>query len=215
MPNNPHSGWEYKSFPSYSQVLPGRAKTLLRELRSGHLAGVDVCCDNRPQHCYFFEGLTPIGHEYFAGHYRGENYSGLKHYDVGIDGDSRVGVRCDLVVKTMQHFAIEIRSSINILQTANQQHQSHLTGVQRLLYIVRVACKYFVEFLRIHPYANGNGHMGRFMIFGFLSVFGVWPKKWPLNDRPPDPPYSGLISRYRDGDCEPLEKFVFRCVLGQ
>jgi hypothetical protein len=42
----------------------------------------------------------------------------------------------------------------------------------------------------------------------------MWPKKWPLNARPPEPDYSAAIYAYRRGDFTLLETFVMRCVLG-
>jgi Fic family protein len=75
-----------------------------------------------------------------------------------------------------------------------------------------LACRVFEVFLRIHPYANGNGHAARFLIWCLLSRYGYWPKGWPIEPRPPDPPYTHLISEYRNGNWEPLEEFVLKTV---
>lgn len=206
--------WDYEDHPAHHDVLPERARELLVCLRAGLIVGLEVCKDSRPQHAFFFKGLTPPGHDYFAGHYRGENYPALRRYEVGIPGDPRVGVHSSLVCNAMNYFSTEVVNHVSVLRSADELPAAQLSREFHLIYTVRVACKFFVEFLRVHPYANGNGHMGRFFIFGFLGIFGIWPKRWPLNDRPPDPPYSDLIANYRDNKCEPLEMFVLRCVIG-
>jgi hypothetical protein len=83
-----------------------------------------------------------------------------------------------------------------------------LTRRQRLSYLVILACRVFELFLRSHPYANGNGHAARFMVWCVLGRDEHWPRSWPVEPRPADPPYSDFIKRYRDGDKEPLERFV-------
>jgi hypothetical protein len=207
--------WDYEHFPEHKKVLPERATAILIQLRTGA-----ICCeasskDNRPQHKYLFNGLTPEGHGYFAGNYRGESFPGLKYYEVTVRGDSKVGVYSSLVANAMNTFSSDISLTIYSIKAANLLPTKQLSKVDKLIYTVRLACKFFVEFLRIHPYANGNGHMGRYFIFSFLGVFGIWPKGWPLNDRPPDPPYSDLIKNYRNGKHEDLEIFVFRAVIGK
>jgi len=70
----------------------------------------------------------------------------------------------------------------------------------------------FVYFLEIHPYANGNGHLARFFLIGYLARYGVFLARWPMHPRPSDPPYSDLIRRYRRGDRNSLERFVMSCI---
>lgn len=206
--------WDYEHFQEHAQALPTRAEELLINLRLGLIDSIDSCKDSRPQHHFFFTGLTPEGHDYFAGHYRGEDYPGLKLYEVGVSDDHRVGVHSSLVLSSMYHFSNEIENALLVLEEAHKLPFAQLSSVDRLLFAVRMACKFFVEFLRVHPYANGNGHMSRFLIFGFLGTFNIWPKRWPLNDRPPDPPYSQHIINYRNGYFDGLEQFVLKCVLG-
>lgn len=207
--------WDYEHYPNHKYLLPLRAQEILFQLRKGLINCESSSKDNRPQHKYFFKDLTQKGHEYFAGNYRGSDFPGLKHYEVTVTDDSRVGVHSSLVDKATNNLAIEISLIIAAIDKANSLPNSTLNETDKLVYIVRFACKLFVEFLRIHPYANGNGHMGRFFIFSFLGVFGIWPKKWPLNDRPPDPPYSFLIKSYRDGNYDGLEMFILRAIIGK
>jgi hypothetical protein len=82
----------------------------------------------------------------------------------------------------------------------------------KLASMVQVAVGFFVYWLEIHPYANGNGHLARLVLITLLALFGVYLSRWPLHPRPADPPYSELISRYRKGDQNALIRFVLSCI---
>jgi hypothetical protein len=45
-----------------------------------------------------------------------------------------------------------------------------------------------------------------------LGRYGHWPRRWPVDPRPQDPPYSQLIVRHRNGDPVPLERFVLQAL---
>lgn len=210
----PRPDWDYENFPDHQRVLVKQCKEVLIALRCGKLDAVQSCKDNRPQHQYLFKKLTPKGHNYFAGHYRGEDFVGLRTYEVSIASDPRVGVHSSLVIQSMRHYSQEIDTAMMVLLRGYKIPVAHISREDQLLYTVRYACKFFVEFLRVHPFANGNGHMARLLIFCFFANFGIWPRRWPMNDRPPDPPYSKLISDYRNGLFDGLEAFVLKCILG-
>ena len=209
-----NGNWEYRNYPGNHECLKDRSTQLLINLRLQNISPQAICQDTRPHHNFLFAGLTPrnpMPLPHFAGNYRGANFPLLKEYEVGVRGDSRVGVKAILVSNAMTYFSNQAASAIAACERGFQ-----LPGLElweKITYVVRFACKLFVEFLRIHPFANGNGHMARFFIFGFLSVFGIWPKKWPLDESPPG--YGALIQDYRDGNCEGLEIFVMRCLLGK
>jgi Fic family protein len=73
---------------------------------------------------------------------------------------------------------------------------------------VKVACRFLVLFLTMHPYVNGNGHIGRFIVWAILSKYGYSPTHWPLDC---SPPYHRLLSLYRNGNRKPLEDYVYSC----
>ncbi len=76
------------------------------------------------------------------------------------------------------------------------------------MFAIALACRLFVRFLTIHPYANGNGHIARFLLTGLLKRQGYRLKAFPIEPRPADPPYSDLIKLYRDGKVEPFERYI-------
>ncbi|MDB5941772.1 MAG: Fic/DOC family protein, partial [Ramlibacter sp.] len=68
------------------------------------------------------------------------------------------------------------------------------------------------SFYNIHPYANGNGHIGRLLVWVTLHAFGHTPKKMTLHKSPKG--YYDLFDLYRANKKKPLEQFLLTCVLG-
>src|SRR5690348_10982993 len=99
--------WEYDKHPLRPQVAV-RIARILKELRQGARDSVSTAKDTRPAHGIVFQGLTPPGVDYYAGHYRGEPYRCLRTYDVKIDGDPRVGIGASGVESSMVALSHEI-----------------------------------------------------------------------------------------------------------
>lgn len=205
--------FEYATHQRAAEVQ-GRCAAILVDLRSGQYKTNSVLVDTRPVHGRMFDGLTPPQCEYYAGNYRGSEFFCLRDYNVKVGGDPRVGTVAYLVALDMAAINEGTQSSLAALDAAHALPLAQLSAGDRLLYLVKFVCVLLVEFMRVHPYADGNGHMGRFLVWAALGRYGYWPKKWPLNNRPPDPPYSQLLSLYRDGQKEPLETFVLNCIKG-
>jgi hypothetical protein len=159
-----------------------------------------------------FAGLTPAGFSHYAGHYRGEKLACLEGYTVGVQGDSRVGSPPARVKTDMTAFERDVIAAVRALDAARD---SRLPATQKLNCAVVVACRLLERFLAVHPYANGNGHMGRWLVWLVLGRYEYWPDDWPVEPRPPDPPYTQLLVLARNGDREPLERFVLSCIKGR
>jgi fido (protein-threonine AMPylation protein) len=82
----------------------------------------------------------------------------------------------------------------------------------RSIAVVRLACDAFVRFLTVHPFADGNGHTARALLWLILFQFGYKPDNWTIDPRPPFPAYPSLIAQHRRGDVAPLEQFVLSCI---
>lgn len=198
--------WDYEDHPEKDQKLPPRVRSLLTRLRSGDLEFESVCGDTRPSHEHFFAGLTPSGYEYFAGHYRGEDFRCLKYYRVMVKGDPHVGHPPESVEAAMLSLHERILEGIEKLDESDRLSQ--LKEDEQLLYIVRFASAVFVDFLTVHPYANGNGHMARLIVSTILGQFGHWPSRWTVDPRPAGKPYGEYIFLHRRGETGPLEKYI-------
>lgn len=195
-------------------MLPARAAEVLADLRRGRIDPQSVAGDSRPVHSRLFRELTPPGYEYYAGHYRGEEYRCLRYCRVGIPADPRVGYAPERVRGEMAALAELIKTGLAALDTARELPAVELSAEEKLLHTVVFACHIFEYVLCVHPYVDGNGHAARFIMWALLGRYGYWPTNWPLDPRPADPPYSELIMRYRDGEKVLLEAYVLRCVRG-
>jgi fido (protein-threonine AMPylation protein) len=204
--------WEYATIAGHDQLLRARAKSAFIRLRNVEPPRLrSLLKDTRNVHEQFFRDLTPQDFAYYAGHYRGELYICLKHYEVMIPGDPRVGHPPDKVLQSMANLAPQIDDALQQCKLMWRVPNAVFSPPEKLSRLVGVGAAVFVYFLEIHPYANGNGHIARFLLISFLSCFGIFLKEW-LHPRPADPPYSQLISDYRSGNRAPLEQFILRSI---
>jgi fido (protein-threonine AMPylation protein) len=205
--------WEYDQVPGHERVLLSRSLGVLIRLRNGDpKRALTAARDTRTLHRNFFNGLTPLGFDYYAGHYRGEDFLCLKGYEVHVQNDPRVGHPAAVVLDQMRLMTLEVgnvAAHCDILHAVNSRVVSEAEKLARL---VEVVAALFVYFLEIHPYANGNGHMARFLVITLLCRYGIYPVRWPLHPRPMDPPYSNLIRLYRSGQRKLLESYILSCL---
>jgi Fic family protein len=100
------------------------------------------------------------------------------------------------------------------LQQLDEHHRTQsLAPAERLLRVVTFACAAFERFLAIHPFANGNGHASRFLIWAILGRYQYWPEDWTIEPRPGHPDYLRLILAHRNGDTLPLITAVLQSFL--
>lgn len=190
--------WEYRDHPKCKTVLPRQTESLLNSIFDGALDIRSSLIDTRAIHLHLFEELTPKGCKYFAGHYRGEDFPKLKNYRVTVQGNPSVGAPPSKVEAIMRKFGQELDHVLTKQDSFWQEN--HVEPGKKIRKTVNLACSMFVEFSRIHPYANGNGHVARFLLIAILSKYGYKVKNWPLEPRPIDPPYTQLIRLYENGD---------------
>lgn len=201
--------WEYSNHPERARVLPLRVSEVLSTLIQGGIDTLRLAVDSRDAHLHVFRELAPAGFDYYAGHYRGEAFRCLRFYQVRVPNDPRVGAAPSAVGYLMEELGMETRAGVLALDSARG-----LTPNERLYCIVAFACRVFTAFLTIHPFANGNGHAARFVTWSILGRYNHWPRRWPVEPRPPDPPYTELIVQCRNGDPVPLEKFILQSLIG-
>lgn len=199
--------FDYSKHPERDRLLLAASVRLLRQLWLNS-PPLPRLTDTRPVHGDLFKGLCPVNYEYFAGHYRGEEYRCLKSYAVGVHGDPRVGYPPERVRGTMADLARSIEANLAALDAASEQPT--LSAAQKLVFVVAYACRLFVEFLTIHPYADGNGHVARWLLIGTLGKQGYLLKDFPIEPSPDRPLYLDMIFRHRNGEVEVLELYVLR-----
>jgi fido (protein-threonine AMPylation protein) len=204
--------FDYKSVDGYDKVLRGRTERLLRDLRGGNLLARPMAIDSRPTHSELFNGLTPPKCEYFAGHYRGERFRCLAFYEVGVLGDPGVGAPAQNVGRLMDNLAGRINSLLDQLDTQHQKPEEEVSAVYRLRAAAAVAADVFERFLMIHPYADGNGHTARFVVWAVLARHGYYPVRWRIHPRPGHRDYTELIVQHRYGVRAPLQRAILESI---
>lgn len=195
-------GWEYSKHPNKHTV--GENCDLVLSRFSADTEARDVFYkDTRPVHKEIFKDVTPAQCDYFAGNYRGAPFLYLQDYRVVIGEDE--GTSPELVESQMLEFSDKVEGW---LEQLNQRinTDSKLSRSQKLLYFLEFISTIFVRFLVIHPYANGNGHMARLMVWTFLQKKGQPLTFWSVDKRPIRPLVDCIIA-FRRGDVMPLMKY--------
>jgi hypothetical protein len=205
--------WEYKDTPDCETVLRVRTAQIMRAVYyADPITMIRIIRDTRRVHELFFAGLTPTGFEYYAGNYRGSDHICLRSYEVMIAGDPRVGHLPGLVSRSMSEFIVEAQDTLSEIDRLYRISENALSKAGKLIRCAQLLAALFVYFLEIHPYANGNGHMGRLILIAGFRRQGLFVLGWPLHPRPADPPYSDAIKQYRSGNKAPLERFILSCL---
>jgi fido (protein-threonine AMPylation protein) len=204
-------GFEYEHHPERATAIPQRVCQIVTGLRAGTIDAASSASDTRTIHHTLFTGLTPAGHPYFAGHYRGEEYRCLRRYMVQVG--NRVCPPAHIVLGMMTDVANNIRGAIAALDAGHAIPNSVIPQEVKLLHTVQVACRFFEMVCRVHPYANGNGHAARFCLWAILARYGYFPNTWTIDPRPLDPPYTPLLLAYRAGNHDGFEQHILGCLI--
>ncbi|MBY5488676.1 Fic family protein [Rhizobium ruizarguesonis] len=206
--------WEYEHFANSNEYLTSRSTKILQVLRSAdNTQKQTFAADTRMLHAALFSGLTPPQFEYYGGHYRGESYRCLDAYEVQVHGDPRVGHKAATVPMEMLQMVQHVSSVVSQLDFHFSVPNKIFSREEKLLRAIELAAALFVYFLEIHPYANGNGHMGRFMLQSLLGRHGLYfNADFTMHPRPRDPEYTAAIAQYRDGNKGPLHILLLNCL---
>jgi fido (protein-threonine AMPylation protein) len=213
-PDSDCPAWEYADHPKREVILKERTEDILVQLYQQQLDFVENAADSRAIHGYLFSLLAPREYLYYAGHYRGENFPCLKNYYAGIQVDSSVGFPPFLIEERMEKIAQWVREGMRALDATHQLPDTQVSPEDKLLNTVTFACAIFAEVLRVHPYANGNGHVARFILWCILGKYDYWPKHFPIEPRPNHPQYFWAIGEYLKGNRQPLEDYILLCIAG-
>lgn len=201
--------WEYETHPDQSGLkrrCERLIKWMLRWPRRFNRYGFDT----RPGHAFMFAGMAPQDCTCILGTYRGDQQcQALTNYLVQVPADSRVGFRPDLVTNAIK--ALEGQ-----LHQVFQNFEAWLAGKYPdvpedvvLTRLVDIVCTALEMFLRIHPYANGNGHAARLLVWVLLTRHGFPPESWPLDE---SVAYSKALTEYRNANRRPLNVLVLRSI---
>lgn len=158
-------------------------------------------------HKEMFEGIAP--HRDYLGKFRNLQHTSycLQDYDV-IVGDI-LGTDCSLVLSEVETFFSEFNSKLNNLERSYSYKDRRPPTIDEVSSAIILAAWAHGEWIRIHPFANGNGRTARLLANFILIRFGFGPA---LAIRPrPDQPY-GIAAResMMNGNHQPMEEVIWR-----
>ena len=206
--------WEYGDHSDSSRVIQSQLRHVLVRLRSSRADTLGFITDTKRLHRQLFSDLTPDEYDYYAGNYRGSDFLCLKHRPVAIQGDPSVGYPPECVAQAMRRLEEYLRLGIAGLDESFTLPNAKLSRQTKLHFLVVFVSRMFVQFLTIHPYVNGNGHIARLMVWAVLGRYGYWPKRWPIEPRTDDPEYVSTIRAYRSGQPQRLEHYILKYIAG-
>ncbi|MET3513040.1 fido (protein-threonine AMPylation protein) [Pseudacidovorax sp. 1753] len=201
------SGWKYESHPKAASVALRCAK-ILADADGDDLAKFSYLSSTRTWHRFLFEEVVHSRNSGYAGNYRGSNFFYLIAYEVsfGKKGDppdpAKQGKRAAEVARAMVDLHRSLISEIGKLRIEFAQNQN-LTIENKLQAWSRMTATFFAEFLAIHPYANGNGHMSRLLVWCLFRMAGLRCVIWNVPTRNAWPTDEAIFL-FRKGNKQPL-----------
>jgi Fic/DOC family len=174
--------WNIAALPGAGAVLAGRAPALLQQVRGKEAAArLAVVADSRSLHAALFDGLAPADLPEAAGTWRGTPGTGLATAAraVFVTRTAPGLRRRDLcapaaeVAARMEGFAAEA--------AAIWAGGDRVTEAEALASLARMLATFFA----IHPYLDGNGHVGRMLAVLLADRLGLHTDPgWTLHQRP-------------------------------
>ena len=147
-----------------------------------------------------------VPHPKFVGRFRGE--PGLEGEPVYIG--SHEGTNADLVAGEVNAFVARLRGISARLDELLPNGEA--LDRDRLQAVIELAAWTHSEWVRIHPFANGNGRTARILTNAILMRYGLPPV---LRLRPrPQSPYGRAGAAGMDGDAKPMETLLRRLIKG-
>lgn len=170
----------------------------------------------RSWHTEIYAGCTfiPARHAHYVGNFRGTPGRWLRDYPVEFGADSRgqrfLGAPSDQVAGDLAAFETSLQAALDRLD-ANMPIAAEATSSRLNLLLDEVA-KHYAEWLRIHPFPDGNGRTARILANWMCSRYWqplIFPGRPPV-DRddlitattpaltPPNPDYRPLVRLMRN-----------------
>lgn len=205
--------WDYKLHPNRFTHIAVVQKQLIDAIHGG-VDQLANCCDPRDVHKRLFRALAPDGHPYYAGNYRGsKKYPCLTNATSTIGGHKTSNPRS--VGFEMTHYSNKLRVAVRELDArvtpGAGSKEAAQSRAQTVLDAARLAANFFVRLQGIHPFWDGNGHIGRFLVMAILGRYGIlMAPGWNIDNRPP---YDTLITEYQAGQTRRLEAFILASII--
>jgi Fic family protein len=131
-------------------------------------------------HRKMLEGIT-IPDDAYRGAFRGSDHLALRDYEVTVAGLSATGA-CD-VPGEVRNMISELRNRVVTMDDLDAQGNSDELTSSFVETALDTAAWLHGEWIRIHPFVNGNGRTARTWVLWLCSRYGL-PQLLPLRPRP-------------------------------
>lgn len=182
--------WDANS-PELLRNLQDLVPTIARHAAERKPLSSDVV---RQWQTHIMQGLEPADGEPL-GAFRGD--SGLEEYDVAVAG--RPGVPAERVAAELQGFDRTLAGLLEELDRQLPVGQGTGRPTQDDVTAVIIVCAWaHGEWLRIHPFPNGNGRTARILVNSIALRYGL-PAFMRIRPRP-GAPYARVAARAMEGE---------------
>lgn len=160
----------------------------------------------RQWHLQLLGHFAPVGFEYYAGNFRQiDPMRPCLDQPIGVGapgGPYIMGASPSTVPRLMEHITRIYKEEICKLET----EWPNLTDSQRVGRLSMALATYVGQFIKIHPFINGNGRVSRLIWRWGVLRYNV-PSQVDVIPRPA-PPYSSIMDAAMRGNYSPLVDFI-------
>lgn len=192
---------EYIHVPNHDQILLACEKNIFARLASQSNVDDHSICDTRSVHYEMFNQLIPK----FAGKYRGE--PGVP-YLAFFANRTKQGMHPAFVSEFMNQLAPIIQAKISEFD----QNVSTYDEYAKFHNLAALASWIISNFIGIHPYVNGNGHISRYIAAALFIPNQYVSKNWTIHHHPiSDQEYFTSMAAALNNDYSALISLLERC----
>jgi len=159
-------------------------------------------------HRDIYEGI-PLPVPYYAGEFRDSDASLPELFGYEVRIGPHFAVASDLVPAELGAFERGIQRAIRILDGLIS---SSPTDVSQLQDVIAASALAHGEWVRIHPFANGNGRTARMWVRWITARYNL-PAYLSVKPRPPAHDYDIASAASMTGDHAPMEAFLMAALI--
>ncbi len=197
--------WSDDDAERETPIFKAAVKKAYRNLEAGAAKFVIGNDDLRQWHTTLFTDIVPL--YYYAGNYRQDSFA-KPCLAGGVNVGSLKGISALQVPAAMDQLMTRVRALVVDFELRWEEK----TQRERAVFISNFIGWFVANFVRIHPFVNGNGRTSRLIWTWGILRYGL-PAQCRIRLRP-DPPYESLMKAAMKGDHAPLTLHILELIAG-